>query len=210
MEQNKNRRLHVMSDILKNYEIKKSDIHGRGSFATTDFEAGEFINVAIIGAKTTNFGAFLNHSDSPNAVTKKGETSYQTYALNSITESDEITVDYTVNKDLEQPEKGWRLYQEATPNNGVWTGERPKGEDETITALYKNSVSQGKNPKVEIDDDVEESTTANQPNPGFAMGVDKSPNDSYLNLLKKSVKPKKIVINITKNDLKADPTNQVH
>ena len=173
--------------MITNYEIKDSDIHGSGVFATRDFDSGEFINVAIIGNKTTHFGGFLNHSDSPNAVTKKGENTYQTYALTSIDSGDEITVDYTVNKDLEQPEKGWNLYQEATSNNGVWTDSRPKG-----------------------DDDVEESTTANQPNPAFASGIDKSPNDSYLNLLKKTVKPKKIVIRITKNDLHADPFNKVH
>jgi len=197
--------------MITNYEIKDSDIHGRGVFAARDFDPGEFIDVAIIGNKTTHFGGFLNHSDSPTAITKKGENTYQTYALGPIGNGDEITVDYTVNKDLEQPEKGWNLYQEATPNNGVWTGSRPKGEDETITSLYKNSVSQGKKAKVKIDeDDVEESTTANQPNPAFASGIDKSPNDSYLNLLKKSVKPKKIVINVTKNDLKADPSNKVH
>jgi len=204
--------------MLKNYEVKDSDIHGKGVFATKNFDPGDFINVAITSKsnggtlwyKTTHFGGLLNHSDFPNAVTKKEKDVYHTYALNPIKMGDEITVDYTVNKDLEQPKSGWKFYNEATPNNGVWTGSRPKGEDETITALYKNSVSQGKGTKVKIDDDVEESTTANQPNPAFASGIDKNPDDSYLNLLKKSVKPKKIVINITKNDLKADPSNKVH
>ncbi len=197
--------------VLDNYEIKDSDIDRNGVFAVKDFKPNEFINTAIIGQKTTHFGGFLNHSSFPNAITKKGEKDYKTYALKPIKAGDEITVDYTVNKDLEQPESDWNYYEEAVPNNGVWTNSRPKGEDETITALYKGSVSQGKNAKVKVDDDdVEESTTANQPNPAFAMGVDKSPNDSYLNLLKKSIKPKKIKIRITKDNRQADPFNKVH
>lgn len=198
--------------ILDNYEIKDSDIDGKGVFAIQAFKPNEFINIALVGQKTTHFGKFLNHSDFPNAKTKKGENNYRTYALNPIKAGEEITVDYTVNKDLEQPESGWNYFEEAIPNNGVWTNSRPKGEDETITSLYKGTVPQGKNAKVKVDedDDVEESTTANQPNPAFSMGVDKNPDDSYLNLLKKSVKPKKITIRITKDDRKADPFNKVH
>lgn len=195
-----------------NYEIKKSDIHGRGVFATKHFSKGEFINLAIEDMKATHFGSFLNHSDSPNAITRKNKNKYYTFALARIEPGDEISVDYTANKELEQPEAGWKYYQEAVPNNGVFTDTKPKADDETISSLYKGTVPQGKNAKVEVeeDDDVEESTTANQPNPAFAMGVDKSPDDSYLNLLKKTVKPKKIVIRITKDNRRPDPSNKVH
>ncbi|MBR9682630.1 MAG: SET domain-containing protein [Candidatus Aenigmarchaeota archaeon] len=200
-----------MNDYNKdNYEIKKSDIHGRGVFSNKNFSAGELINLAIDNMQATHFGGFLNHSDSPNAVTRKNKNKYYTFALARIKPGDEIAVDYTVNKDLEQPESTWKYHQEASPNNGVFTDTNPKVDDETISSLYKGTVPQGKNAEVEVDDDVEESTTANQPNPGFASGIDKSPDDSYLNLLKKSIKPTKIVINITKDNRGADPYNKVH
>ena len=87
---------------MDNYEIKKSDIHGRGVFAKNHFSPGEFINLAIDGVEATHFGGFLNHSNHPNAVTRKNkDNKYYTFALARIKPGDEISVDYTVNKDLE-------------------------------------------------------------------------------------------------------------
>lgn len=102
-----------------NYEIKKSDIHGNGSFSKRNFREGDFINNAIIGTghqttkldsdfKTTTFGTYLNHSNRPNAITKFEDGVYKTYAIIDIKPNEEITVDYTQNEELEQPEKGWK------------------------------------------------------------------------------------------------------
>ena len=92
----------------KNFEIKKSPIHGVGVFSLKDFEKGELIDIHFFkdGDKLviTTFGKNLNHSDEPNAVSKKDLTGYKTYALKKIKNGDEVTLDYRVNKELEQPE----------------------------------------------------------------------------------------------------------
>jgi len=91
-----------------NFEVKESPIHGVGVFSMKDFESGEFINVHFFkddkGLVITKFGKNLNHSDKPNAMSKKDSSGYKTYALKKIKNGDEITLDYRVNKELEQPD----------------------------------------------------------------------------------------------------------
>lgn len=96
-----------------NFEIKKSSIHGVGAFSKKDFKTGQFINIHILpldngNLKVTAFGKKLNHSSKPNAISKKEDDGcYRVYALKDINSGDEITLDYTVNKNLEQPNKNW-------------------------------------------------------------------------------------------------------
>ncbi|MFA6718928.1 MAG: hypothetical protein WCS15_07595 [Prevotella sp.] len=47
--------------------VRKSDIDGRGLFATCPFSAGEVIAPAQIGDKQTPAGRYTNHSPTPNA-----------------------------------------------------------------------------------------------------------------------------------------------
>ncbi len=96
--------------LQNNYLIHPSPIHGMGIFANKDFAKGEIINTHIDKTdKLTQFGAFLNHSFEPSAhSSKEKDGSYQTYAEKNIKKGDEVTLDYTVNKDLEQPEEGWK------------------------------------------------------------------------------------------------------
>lgn len=103
-----------MDDILiKNFRLDSSDIHGKGVFASKMMKPGEFINVALFKGQdgtnfhTTKFGAYINHSATPNAITKREGDQFKTYASNEINDGDEVTVDYTVNKDLEQPDPSW-------------------------------------------------------------------------------------------------------
>lgn len=104
-----------LDDLLnKNYEIKKSPIHGDGAFSKQKFNKGEFINVHIfshrLGNRVTKFGSKLNHSDNPNAISKKeADGRYIVYALSDINPGDEITLNYRVNRDLEQPKKNWNV-----------------------------------------------------------------------------------------------------
>jgi len=98
---------------IKNFKIDKSNIHGKGVIATKKLKKGDFINVALFRAHdnyydTTVFGAHLNHSYSPNARTRFEGEYYRTYAISDIEPGDEITVDYTKNKELEQPEPEWK------------------------------------------------------------------------------------------------------
>jgi len=106
-----------LDDLLdNNYEIKKSPIHGVGAFSKTKFKKGEFINTHIFplikggDLYVTSFGKKLNHSNTPNAISKKEQDGcYKVYALTDINPNDEITLDYKVNQDLEQPEKHWNM-----------------------------------------------------------------------------------------------------
>ncbi|MCK5603434.1 SET domain-containing protein-lysine N-methyltransferase [Candidatus Pacearchaeota archaeon] len=100
------------TEEIKNFEIKDSDIHGKGVFATKKMKPGEFINVALFKGKsdyheTTIFGAHINHSKEANARTRFEGDYYRTYSASDINPGDEITVDYTNNKTLEQPEEDW-------------------------------------------------------------------------------------------------------
>jgi len=97
---------------VKNFEIKDSNIHGKGVFATKKMNSGDLINVALFkgkdsGFNTTTFGAHINHSSKPNARTRFEGDYYRTYSTKEINPGDEITVDYKVNKTLEQPEDNW-------------------------------------------------------------------------------------------------------
>jgi hypothetical protein len=106
---------YYLDDLLnKNYEFRKSPIHGVGAFSKTKFNKGDFINTHILPHKNekqvTAFGRNLNHSQTPNAISKKEEDGcYKVYALADINPGDEITLDYRVNQDLEQPQKNWNV-----------------------------------------------------------------------------------------------------
>jgi SET domain-containing protein len=96
----------------KNFKVDDSKIHGKGVFAEKKIKKGDNINVALYKIKndlfyTTQFGAHLNHSSKPNARTRFEGDYYRTYAMSDIEPDDEITVDYTKNKELEQPEDDW-------------------------------------------------------------------------------------------------------
>ena len=91
------------------FEIGSSPIHGRGCFAKRAFEKGDFINHHFEPTnKITNFGAHLNHSKNPTAISKKGKDGYDpVHALKNMIQGDEITLDYTKRPDLEQPIPEW-------------------------------------------------------------------------------------------------------
>jgi len=99
--------------MIKGYVIDKSPIHGKGVFSTRNFEPGDFIGVAIVkGTSTPQFGKWLNHKDDANSVidlTDDGE--YKVYAGSKISLGDEITVDYTMEPTLKQPQDKWKFYK---------------------------------------------------------------------------------------------------
>ena len=103
-----------MDDALEdNFKIGNSSIDGKGVIATKELLHGEIINVALFkgvgksGYHTTRFGSYINHSNFPNAITKDEGDRYITYADKKINIGDEITVDYTINPELEQPDPSW-------------------------------------------------------------------------------------------------------
>lgn len=108
----------------KDYEIRKSPIHGKGVFAVREYKKGERIDLHALEFEDqpnvemifTDFGLHLNHSNMPNAETRieKNELEgnptkdYITYAIKPIKVGDEITLNYRKRKELEQPQKGWK------------------------------------------------------------------------------------------------------
>ena len=100
-----------MDSMLEdNFKIGNSSIDGKGVIATKELNPGDKINIAIfknIIYHGTKFGSHLNHSYTPNSVTKDEGDRYVTYCEKKINPGDEITVDYTLNPELEQPDPSW-------------------------------------------------------------------------------------------------------
>jgi len=146
--------------LMNNYEIRPSPIHGNGIFATKPIRKGDFVNTHFkAGYDITDFGKHLNHSNNPNARSiKQDDESFKTYAERDIDPDDEITLDYTQNTDLEQPQDDWniqeRVFIKETPesdkvdetNEGgsetvYGAGSNPNPEDETYLSLLKGTTS---------------------------------------------------------------------
>lgn len=70
--------------------IKDSPIHGKGMFATSRFNKGDYIASLITNQRWTAAGMLINHSRTPNSIQiGRGAT-----ALRSIEPGEEITLNY--------------------------------------------------------------------------------------------------------------------
>jgi quercetin dioxygenase-like cupin family protein len=79
---------------LEGVEVKESEIHGQGLFATKDFMQGEVICLALRDNKRTLAGRYSNHSPIPNANFARHGESLVLIALREINAGDELTTDY--------------------------------------------------------------------------------------------------------------------
>ena len=88
------------------WEIRR--LHGTGVFAADDIEGGANLGISHIAAGNgfipTTLGAFHNHSESPNAGNALRRGVRRLFALTNIPAGEEITVDYTQQPDLQQPD----------------------------------------------------------------------------------------------------------
>lgn len=75
-------------------ELKPSSIHGRGLFATKDFEAGETVCPGRLDGKRTPGGRFINHSSNGNIRPELIENNIFAVASRKINAGDELLVDY--------------------------------------------------------------------------------------------------------------------
>ena len=94
------------------WEVSKSPIHGVGVYSTIDIPAGTNLGVAHVKKPNgrydiTELGHNHNHSYNPNCVNKMIDNVRYLFAIDDIPAHSEITVDYTKQKDLEQPKPGW-------------------------------------------------------------------------------------------------------
>jgi hypothetical protein len=91
--------VHIKYDLMDMPEgvftqLRESPIHGKGLFATKDFEAGEVVCPGRIDGKRTPAGRFINHSLNPNIVPEKVGDDIYAVAMRKIQAGDELLVDY--------------------------------------------------------------------------------------------------------------------
>ena len=98
---------------MSDCELKKSEVHGKGIFASRDLTANQVLfetHRKTSGAlKWANLipNCSYNHSSSPNCQSLTlGDFKYLV-TLVEIKEGEELLVDYSKDKDLEQPQEGW-------------------------------------------------------------------------------------------------------
>jgi hypothetical protein len=78
-------------------ELKKSLIHGKGSFTTRAFKVGDKVGPARIDGKRTQLGRYVNHSPNPNVKISVDGSTIDFEAVKDIQTGDEITVNYRDN-----------------------------------------------------------------------------------------------------------------
>ena len=87
------------------YKVGKSKIEGEGLFTSKELKENELIGLAHLNNEPTEVvGKYHNHSDNPNAYSVKIKNKRFIYALRDLKPGEEITVDYTKQPELEQPE----------------------------------------------------------------------------------------------------------
>lgn len=91
--------VHIEYDLMDMPEgvftqLRESPIHGKGLFATKDFEAGEVVCPGRIDGKRTPAGRFINHSLNPNIIPEKVGDDIYAVAMRKIQAGDELLVDY--------------------------------------------------------------------------------------------------------------------
>ena len=100
----------------KKYNVDESEIQGKGVFASKDLKKGEVIgllhDIIEMGNKYkfTELGKFHNHSDSPNCHNELVDVNKRfLVATRDISEGEELTTDYRLQPDLEQPIENWSI-----------------------------------------------------------------------------------------------------
>jgi len=93
----------------KKYYIDNSNIQGQGAFAQEDYPIGTTIDKLhdILGQGQYNFyelGKMYNHSDTPNCKNVMKDNTRYLVTIQPIKQGEELTADYKLQPDLEQPE----------------------------------------------------------------------------------------------------------
>jgi SET domain-containing protein len=87
------------------YSVKKSNIQGRGVFASKNFKTGELVGMAVTDEEAvtdvvnfrdarTELGKYLNHQNKENATLKSENNTLNIYTKSPIKKGEEITVNY--------------------------------------------------------------------------------------------------------------------
>lgn len=98
--------------VAEVWHVAPSRIQGLGVFMRVPLRQGSMIGLAYWkdGSRWqwTPLGRFHNHSTQPNAININVNNRRYLYAARDLFPGDEITVDYRLQPDLEQPQGGWR------------------------------------------------------------------------------------------------------
>jgi hypothetical protein len=91
--------VHTESDLIEMpegvaVELRDSPIHGKGLFATRNFEVGEIVCPGRVDGKRTPGGRFINHSFNCNIKPEKVGGDIYAVAARKIRVGDELLVDY--------------------------------------------------------------------------------------------------------------------
>ena len=97
---------------MKNIYVGNSNIHGRGIFTTDGLKEGDMIGVSHVSYDRTWYqvfpiGIFYNHSIKPNCIIRPDGNVNLVVANRDIDKDEELTIDYTKQLYLEQPEEYW-------------------------------------------------------------------------------------------------------
>jgi hypothetical protein len=92
--------------------LSKSPIHGIGIFSKSHLLPHTNLGVAQIRNREnqyniTTLGKYHNHSSSPSCYNKMIGNKRYLFTSRSMDPGEEITIDYTLQPDLEQPQQGW-------------------------------------------------------------------------------------------------------
>tara|TARA_Y100000034_G_C6772737_1_gene344806 strand:- start:59 stop:394 length:336 start_codon:yes stop_codon:yes gene_type:complete len=98
--------------LIKNIYIEDSYIHGKGLFTKNDLKEGDIIGVSHVSYdrfwyQVFPIGIFYNHSPSSNCIVKTEGNVNLFIAIRDIYKHEELTVDYTKQLYLEQPQEDW-------------------------------------------------------------------------------------------------------
>jgi hypothetical protein len=127
------------------FEVNESNIHGKGLFATENISKKFMLGLTHENGQPIGvLGSYHNHSDNPN--TKSLLINNKRYLISSkpINKGDEITVDYTKQPELEQPENfnddmSTPKYQYGT--NGMFPYFNNKGMMEAPNTPYFSTAN---------------------------------------------------------------------
>jgi len=91
--------VYIESDLMEmpegvDVQLRDSPIHGKGLFATRDFEVGEVVCPGRLNGKRTPGGRFINHSVYCNVKPEKVGDDIYAVATRKIHVNDELLVDY--------------------------------------------------------------------------------------------------------------------
>jgi len=93
--------------------VERSPIHGVGIFAQTHIPANTDLGPAQIrrpdgGHDVTQLGKKHNHSEAPSCHNQLMGNERHIITKQDMLPGDEVTVDYRLQPELEQPQAGWR------------------------------------------------------------------------------------------------------